>query len=603
MLRFTARLSKKPGFADYLLAAGLVVLAVVIRAAFDLITPGAGPFVLLFPALVIGGVFFGTGPAAAAAAAGGVVSAVLVLGQPLLTWPPFDAAQLDLLVFVPACAIVLWATASLRRAASLAAAAEARLVEVFRQIPGAAAILEAPDGRLLLRSAQSDSVLGHAAGRVRQSGDLDTYGGIHDDGQPYAADDYPIVRALKTGEIVRGEKLLYRRADRLVDLEVHAGPVRDLNGTVVAAVGMAFDVSERLAAERQLQESEARQRAVAERLHAAIDAGSLGLWEVDLATQRVRLDATFAAMLGLPAASVERPRAELQRFVQPGDRARAAAVLDQAIAEGGIYCDELHMRTEQGAERWFVTRGRVLTDMQQVVGVVSDLTERRQREDALRAALEAREVLMREADHRIKNSLQMVVSLLSLQRTRVADPDAKHALGAAISRVEAIANAHLALQRSPDLRSIEIDRMLADLCDRVGSLNPAVTLCCEARVELSMDADQAIPLGLLASEVLTNALRHAYAPGVAGAVTLTTCAAGGMLEMTIADAGAGMPATPVRRGLGTTLIAALARQIGATVDTRSGPGAGTTVCVRLKLPAATGAPPGPVSDTIAAKPA
>jgi PAS domain S-box-containing protein len=603
LLRFTARLSKKPAFVDYLLAAGLVVLSVIGRAAFDLITPGAGPFVLLFPALVIAGVFFGTAPAAVAAAAGGVASAVLVLGQPLLIWPPFNAAQLDLLLFVPACAIVLWATASLRRAAFHAAAAEARLREVFRQIPGAAAILEAPDGRLLLRSGQSDSVLGHPAGRVQQSGDLDTYGGIHDDGRPFAADDYPIVRALKTGEIVRGEKLLYRRADRLVDLEVHAGPVRDLNGNIVAAVGMAFDVSERLAAERQLQESEARQRAVAERLHAAVDAGSLGLWEVDLATQRVRLDATFAGMLGLPAESVEMARADLRRFVQPGDRARAAAVLDHAITEGGIYYDELHMRTEQGAERWFVTRGTVLADVQQVAGVVSDLTERRQREDALRAALEARDVLMHEADHRIKNSLQMVVSLLSLQRSRVADPDARQALGAAISRVEAIANAHLALQRSPDLRSIEIDRMLADLCDRVGSLNPAVALCCEARVELLIDADQAIPLGLLASEVLTNALRHAYPPGVAGVVTLTAGAAGGMLEMTIADAGAGMPAAPTRRGLGSTLIAALARQIGATVDTTSHPGAGTTVCVRLKLPAETGAPPGPVSDAVAAGPA
>jgi two-component sensor histidine kinase len=63
-----------------------------------------------------------------------------------------------------------------------------------------------------------------------------------------------------------------------------------------------------------------------------------------------------------------------------------------------------------------------------------------------------------------------------------------------------------------------------------------------------------------------------------------------MLEMTIADAGAGLPATPRRRGLGSTLITALARQIGATVDTRTSPGAGTSIRLRMPLPVEPRAP-------------
>jgi PAS domain S-box-containing protein len=584
--RFAARLSRRPAFADYLLAVGLAVVAVIGRAALDLlVAPGTALFITLFPAMVIAGVSFGTGPASLAAAVGAFALTALYFGKSVLAWPPFSPEQLDVLMFVPACGIVFWATSGLRRSAAVAAAAEARLREVFRQIPGAAAILQAPDGRLLMRSAQSDAVLGHPEGQVRKCDDLDSYCGVHEDGRPFAAGEYPIVRALKTGEIVHGEKLAYRHPDgRMVDLEVHAGPVRDAEGAIVAAVGMAFDITERVAAEQRIQESEARHRAVAERLHAAIDAGQLGLWELDLTTRHIRLDAKFARMLGLPAEPVEMPREDLQAFVQPQDQLRGTAVLNGAIAAGGSYSDELHMRTVQGEARWLVTRGTVLGDMNKVVGVVSDLTERRLREDALHDALNAREVLMHEADHRIKNSLQLVVSLLRLQISRVADPDAKNALGAAISRVAAIADAHRALQCSPDLRSIEVGSMLADLCDRVGSLNPALTVSCDADLALSMDADQAIPLGLLVSEVLTNALRHAYKPGEAGEVRLAARASGGCLELTIADGGVGLPAIQGRRGLGSTLISGLARQIGATAETRGHPGAGTTFSLRMKLP-------------------
>ncbi len=586
MGRFAARLSRRPALTDYLLAVGLAVLAVIGRAGLDLVVvPGTAIFITLFPVLVIAGVSFGTGPGSLAAAVGGTALAAIYLGKSLLAWPPFSPAQLDMLMFVPACAIVFWATSGLRRSANLAAAAEARLREVFRQIPGAAAILQAPDGRLLMRSAQSDAVLGHPAGQVRKCDDLDAYGGVHDDGSPFAAGEYPIVRALQTGEIVHGETLAYRHPDgRTVDLEVHAGPVRDPDGAIVAAVGMAFDITERVAAERRIQESEARHRAVAERLHAAIDAGELGLWELDLTRRTIRLDAKFARMLGLPCEPVEMDREGLQAFVQPHDQVRANAVLNGAIAGGGSYSDELHMRTVQGEARWLVTRGTVLGDMNKVVGVVSDVTERRLREDALREALNARDVLMHEADHRIKNSLQLVVSLLRLQISRIADPDAKNALEAAISRVTAIADAHRALQRSPDLRSIEVGSMLVDLCDRVGSLNPALTVRCDADLDLSMDADQAIPLGLLVSEVMTNALRHAYRPGQAGEVNLVARTSAGYLELTIADGGVGLPAIQGRRGLGSTLISGLARQIGATVETRGSPGAGTTFSLRMKLP-------------------
>ncbi len=582
--RIKARLSRVSVFADYLIALLIVGAALLVRALIERVTAGAPFFITLFPAVVLAGVFCGTAPAVVGAVAGGAAVGVLFAGRALTQWPPFNASQIGMLTFIPAVAMILWASGTLRGFAANAAQAEARLAEVFRQIPGAAAILAAPDGKLMARSAQSDVVLGQRERQLAASNGLADYGGLHPDGRRFAADDYPIVRALKTGEVVGGEQFRYRRPNgEMADLEVYAGPVRDAAGAIVAAVGMAFDVSEKVAAVRQLRESEARHRATAERLRAAIDAGALGLWELDLERQRVWLDAAAASMLGLPAEPVEMPRADMARFVDPADFARAGKVLAGATDSGGIYADELRMRTAQNALRWIVSRGAVLADTRKVAGVMRDVTQRREREEALQEALAAREVLMREADHRIKNSLQLVVALLRLQLGRVADADAKAALRAAMTRVNAVADAHLALQQSPDLRSIEVGRMLADVCVRIGSLNPAVATTHATDVDLWLDAEQAIPLGLIASEVLTNALRHAFPVGTPGTVALSLAVEDGVLAMIVADDGVGLPATPPRAGLGTSVIDTLARRIGATVIRHSKPGGGTRVCVRLSV--------------------
>jgi two-component sensor histidine kinase/PAS domain-containing protein len=598
--RFIARLSNKPGVIAYGLALGLAGAALALRASLPAEARGFGYSIILLPTIVVSGAFFGTGPAALSAAAGGVAFAILFMGRPLLAWPPFNAAQVDSLLFILACAATLFATSTLRRLAVRAASAEARLAEVFRQIPGVAAILEAPEGRLLLRSAHSAVVLGLAEPKVQRSSDLGAYGALHPDGRPFAADEYPIVRALKSGEIIHGEQFQYRQpSGRIVMLDVHAGPVRDAQGRIVGSVGTAFDITERVETERRLRESEAEHRALSQRLAAAVDAGALGLWEVDLRAQRIRIDAVLAAMIGLPPSPIEMNLPEVETFIDPADRQRGMAAFAGASETGHDYADEIRMLTPQNTTRWFVVRSAMLAEAHKIIGVARDVTGRRRREDALRDALQAREMLMREADHRIKNSLQLVTSLLRLQQGRVADPDARQALGAAIARVTAIADAHLALQGSPDLRSLEVDQMLEDLCERMGALNPAVVVRCRAESRSSLDARQAIPLGLIASEILTNALRHAYKPDTPGEVALSAQSSEGGIELVIADDGVGLPALPGRAGLGTSVIAALARQIGAEVIRKSEPGRGATVIVRLNPVQDT---QGAVADEAAAAP-
>jgi PAS domain S-box-containing protein len=566
---------------NYLLALGFVGIAVICRAALKPIAPDIGPYILTFPAIVAAGLFCGTLPASAAAIVAVIATFWLRPELSVLALPLFNTTQLNTLLFVPACAAVIWATHRVRHAAKNAALAEARLAEVFRQVPAAAAIIEAPDGRLLLNSRQSREILGHAP-----RGDIANYGGVHADGRSFAPDDYPIVHALRTGAVVGGAQMRYRRPDgSVVDLDVHAGPVRGPDGEIVAAVGMAFDVTQRMAAERRLHESETRYRTASERLRAAIDAGGLGVWELDLVTRSMHMDAAMAAMLGMDPVAVRLSEAEFRQFIHPADYEPVRARMQAAMAAGGAYAEECRMVTTQGQVRWIVSRGAVMPDMRQAIGVVRDVTQRREREDALRAALEARDLLMREADHRIKNSLQLVASLLSLQLSKAEDDASKQALGSAMARVRSIANAHLALERSPDFRMIEVDTMVSELCARVGELNPAVAIQCTGNSGASLNAERAIPLGLITSELLTNALRHGFAPGELGRVSLTLGRDVGSISLVVADDGKGFALSGRRSGLGSSVIAALAKQIGASISTDSSPGNGTAVTVRLDAPA------------------
>jgi two-component sensor histidine kinase len=220
--------------------------------------------------------------------------------------------------------------------------------------------------------------------------------------------------------------------------------------------------------------------------------------------------------------------------------------------------------------------------LQAAASLLGIALERARRRQELGVALAGRDLLAREADHRIKNSLQLTASLLTLQRSRLADSEACAALDDAIARVQAVAAIHRVLQDSADLHTVAFGRMLADLCQHVGALGNGVTIGSEVGGGLPLDAERAIPLGLIVSELLTNVMRHAYPDGGPGEVNLRAGLVGEQIEIVVADRGAGFdPVAGDAPSLGTTIVRALARQIGAELEVASQPGRGTTVILRL----------------------
>lgn len=191
--------------------------------------------------------------------------------------------------------------------------------------------------------------------------------------------------------------------------------------------------------------------------------------------------------------------------------------------------------------------------------------ETRASETLLQGALANQEVLTREISHRVKNSLSIVAGLLSMQGRAASDPDLRQALDDARARVQTIASVHDRLWRTDDIHAVNLAEFMGELCEQLRSpAGPGQALTCEF-APVSVATDQAVPLGLLANELVTNAFKYAYPDGVGDVRLSIQPASEGQLRLTVCDRGVGVPPgfeAAQSWSFGMKLIATLGRQLG-----------------------------------------
>lgn len=362
-----------------------------------------------------------------------------------------------------------------------------------------------------------------------------------------------------------------------------AVPRRDADGRIIEWVGVNTDIEPRKQAEAALRASEDRFRTLAEAMPHLV-------WQTDAEGRPEYLNRRWQALTGLGLAEVA--GSGWMEALHRDDLARLQAAWAGALAAGGEYDADARIRMAAGGYRWHRVKAAPVRDargrIRHWVGTCTDVEEQHRAEDALREALAAQERLVREAEHRIKNSLQLVAALLRLQSGRVPEPAAREALEAATLHVQAVAEAHRALQRSPDLRSVRLSDMLRELAAGATVQHPGADIRTDAPAALTLDAERAIPLALILSELVAEALRHERAEQAAHPVRLEARVEGGRLAVSVADGMVNPPEEGPANHLGATVIRALAKQIGAELATGPAPGSGTQVTLRLE--AAEGKP-------------
>lgn len=214
-----------------------------------------------------------------------------------------------------------------------------------------------------------------------------------------------------------------------------------------------------------------------------------------------------------------------------------------------------------------------------VTVALRDITERRRAEEQITAALAEKEALLKEIHHRVKNNLQVVVSLLHLQSEHVKDPTSHGIFLDSESRVKSMALMHEKLYRSKDLSSIHvsdyIETLARDLTRSYRLTSSAVSL--ELRVDdLVLGMDSAIHCGLLVNELVSNALKHAFPGGRTGRVVVElTRVADAHYLLVVRDDGVGLSTQTdgaKTDTLGLQLVHTLAEHLDGRVTVRSGPG-------------------------------
>ena len=398
----------------------------------------------------------------------------------------------------------------------------------------------------------------------------------------------PAVMANWSGAIERGERFAMTFPLRAADgsfrpFLTRVEPVRDAAGRVTRWYGTNTDVSGESALEAKLGESEAALQAFFET--SGIYVGILDLDDDDftflLANRRM---AKFWGAEGVAGRSArDLAGGKLPRSMIPAMRAAAAA--------GKPTVTEYPFRGPDG-ERWFTA---TLTPMppgptgRPRLSIASlDITARRRAEAGLAEALEAKDMLLHEVNHRVKNSLQLVTALLSLQAAQSAEPVLRASLLEARGRVAVVASMHQRLYSTSAHDRVDLVAYLRELAEENVAAHTGggrIGLDFEADDEVVLPLSIAVPLALVVSELLTNAFKYAFPGGGAGRVGVTIRHDADSLHIRVEDDGVGLPegfSLLAAKGLGMKIVRALTRQIGATVAVEVA-GPGTCFVVRVPL--------------------
>ena len=189
--------------------------------------------------------------------------------------------------------------------------ADQKLIQaVLDQMPSGVIVTEAPSGRVLFHNQEATRILKHPLVETKDASDYNEYGGIHEDGTPYASGEYPSYRALK-GEVVYQEEVRYKAGNgEPIILSVNAGPVRDEQGAIIGTVISFYDITALKRATEALRESEERFREMADNL-------PLIVWMHDATGAQEFVNNTFCEFFGVTRKQMIEDRWQI--LMQGGD--------------------------------------------------------------------------------------------------------------------------------------------------------------------------------------------------------------------------------------------------------------------------------------------
>jgi PAS domain S-box-containing protein len=206
-----------------------------------------------------------------------------------------------------------------------------------------------------------------------------------------------------------------------------------------------------------------------------------------------------------------------------------------------------------------------------IIVAAHDITRQKQDEEVIQASLDEKVILLREVHHRVKNNLQIIISLVNLQMRQTDDPEVKKIMSETQNRVRAMSLVHEKLYLSESLSRIDFADYTRYLATQLSSFYRSDT----RRVRLDfaigkimVDINTAVPLGLLMNEIVSNALKHAFPNGREGTISISGGYEGDLITLVVRDDGIGISADfdwKNTTSLGMRLVTSLIEQVDGTI--------------------------------------
>ncbi|MBN1533012.1 MAG: PAS domain S-box protein [Spirochaetes bacterium] len=379
-------------------------------------------------------------------------------------------------------------------------------------------------------------------------------------------------QAIETGGPTMNEEWLTSAGDgHRVLVETARTPVFGTDGRCTGILGIARDIGARKQTEQGLRGSEERFRTIFE---TASD--SIKIHDIDTGAI-VAANRASPGFYGFET---------MEEFLQgsifgdpPYSHADGLRKIQEAAVRGPLSFDWIN-RKKDGSPLWEETILNAINigGRDYVLAITRDITSRKRIENELRESLVEKEILIKELHHRVKNNLQVVASLISLQAVKVDDEKYRSYFEESRNRIKAMTLVHEMLYKSENLSRIDFARYIAELAPGLfSSFNAGekVRLLMDVeKVELGIDL--AIPCALITNELVSNSLKHAFPDGRRGEISIRfTVTDGGTNELVVMDNGIGNRAghdLNTLQTLGLEIVRSLVRQISGSmeIDTSSG---------------------------------
>jgi PAS domain S-box-containing protein len=348
---------------------------------------------------------------------------------------------------------------------------------------------------------------------------------------------------------------------------------RDESGKATRMTGTHTDISGRRKAEEDFHATE-------DLFRLFLELSPIYVFFKDADIRALRLSRNYERMLGMP---IEEALGKDMFELFPSELSRSMVEDDKRLLREGKAIEV----EEELAGRFYTTlkfpifrAGRTPL----LGGFTIDITERKDAERSLQAALREKEVLLGELQHRVKNNLMLVSSLLSLATASLPAGKGRDVLLDTQSRIESMQAIYELLCASPGIDEVDLADYLGSLAEK---LRASWSLVDDCELETSfasirVPVDKAIPLGLIFNELYTNAMKHAGKGGAStrALISVSLAERAGKLELRVSDSGPGFPTgfdPGSTESLGLKLVLSLAHQLGGHASFNCGPGAEVVV--------------------------